>query len=174
MKLNTLQDVLIDHLRDLYDAEKQLVKALPKMAKAADSEDLADGIRAHLEETKGHVERLEKVFELFDEKPRAKACKAIRGLIEEGSEAASEEGTLSDLAIIAACQKVEHYEISAYGTAKAWAERLDNRAAVDLLDQTLEEERSADSKLTEVCDTILEVAVNVGQEEEEPEMANRR
>jgi ferritin-like metal-binding protein YciE len=167
MKLNNLNDVLIDHLRDLYDAEKQLVRALPKMAKAADSEELADAIRDHLEQTKQHVERLEQVFEAFDEKPRAKACKAIRGLIEEGGEAASDEGALSDLAIIAAAQKVEHYEISAYGTARSWAEKLGNSAAANLLEKTLEEEKAADSKLTEVTTGILEAAANVGQEEME-------
>jgi ferritin-like metal-binding protein YciE len=165
VKLNNLEEVLIDHLRDLYDAEKNLVRALPKMAKAADSEELADAIRDHLEQTKHHVERLEQVFEQFNQKPRAKACKAIRGLIEEGGEAASEEGTLSDLAIVAAAQKVEHYEISAYGTAKAWAQMLGNQAAVDLLDETLQEEKAADSKLTEVSGDILEGAAKVGQEE---------
>ena len=164
MKLNNLKDVLMDHLRDLYDAEKNLVKALPKMAKAADSEELADAIRAHLEQTKQHVERLDLVFEAFGEKPKTKLCKAIRGLIEEGGEAAAEVGSLSDLAIIAAAQKVEHYEISAYGTAKAWAERLSNSKAVDLLDQTLEEERAADSRLTEITDDILESVSMVGEE----------
>jgi len=170
VKLNTLEEVLIDHLRDLYDAEKNLVKALPKMAKAADSEELATAIRDHLEETKGHVQRLEQVFEHLDEKPRAKACKAMRGLIEEGSEAASEEGSLSDLAIIAAAQKVEHYEISAYGTAKAWAEQLGNQDIVKLLDATLKEEKAADTKLTELSGPVLQNAGKVGQEEEEPEM----
>ncbi len=170
MKLNTLEDVLVDHLRDLYDAEKLLVRALPKMAKAADSEELAEAIREHLEETKGHVERLEQVFEKFNQKPRAKACKAMRGLIEEGSEAASEEGSLSDLAIIAAAQKVEHYEISAYGTAIAWAEKLGNQEAVDLLEETLSEEKAADEKLTEISGPVIENASQVGQEEEEEEM----
>jgi len=165
MKLNTLQDVFIDHLRDLYDAEKNLVKALPKMAKAADSEELGDAIREHLEQTKEHVTRLEQVFEAFDEKPRAKPCKAIRGLIEEGGEAAGEDGSLSDLAIIAAAQKVEHYEISAYGTARSWAEKLGNDTAVGLLEKTLEEEKAADSKLTGVTGDILETASAVGQEE---------
>jgi ferritin-like metal-binding protein YciE len=168
VKLNTLEEVLIDHLRDLYDAEKNLVRALPKMAKAADSEELADAIRNHLEETKQHVTRLEQVFETFEEKPRAKACKAMRGLIEEGGEAASDDGTLSDLAIIAAAQKVEHYEIAAYGTAKSWAEKLGNQEAVKLLDETLKEEKAADSKLTEVSGSVLE---NAGQEEEELEEA---
>jgi ferritin-like metal-binding protein YciE len=161
LQLNTLQEVLIDHLRDLYDAEKNLVRALPKMAKAAESEELAEAIRDHLEETKNHVARLEQVFEKFDEKPKAKACKAIRGLIEEGSEATNDDGTLSDLAIIAAAQKVEHYEISAYGTAKAWAEKLGNQEAADLLEETLNEEKAADSKLTEVSGAVLE---NAGQE----------
>jgi ferritin-like metal-binding protein YciE len=164
LKLNTLQDVLIDHLRDLYDAEKNLVRALPKMAKAADSEELSEAIRSHLEETKNHVTRLEQVFETFDEKPRAKACKAIRGLIEEGGEAANDEGSLSDLAIIAAAQKVEHYEISAYGTARAWAEKLGNQRAADLLAETLKEEKAADSKLTDVSGSVLE---NTSQEEPE-------
>jgi ferritin-like metal-binding protein YciE len=168
VKLNTLEEVLIDHLRDLYDAEKNLVKALPKMAKAADSEELGEAIRSHLEETKNHVARLEQVFEKFDQKPRAKACKAMRGLIEEGGEAASEDGALSDLAIIAAAQKVEHYEISAYGTAIAWAEKLGNSEAAALLRETLEEERAADSKLTEVSGAVLETA---GQPEEELEEA---
>jgi ferritin-like metal-binding protein YciE len=167
LKLNTLEEVLIDHLRDLYDAEKNLVKALPKMAKAAESEELATAIRDHLEETKHHVERLEEVFGQLEQKPRAKLCKAMRGLIEEGGEAASDDGTLSDLAIIAAAQKVEHYEISAYGTAKAWAEQLGNQDVVKLLEQTLKEEKAADSKLTEVSGAVLE---NVGQEEEETEM----
>ena len=169
MKLNTLQEALIDHLRDLYDAEKQLVKALPKMAKAADSEDLAGAIQDHLEQTKGHVQRLEQVFEQFDEKARAKACKAIRGLIEEGGEAASDEGSLADLAIIAAAQKVEHYEISAYGTAKAWAEKLGRNEVVELLNATLGEERAADSKLTQITNTILEDASRLGQNQEEEE-----
>ena len=168
MKLNTLEEVLIDHLRDLYDAEKNLVRALPKMAKAADSEELAEAFRNHLEETKVHVERLEQVFEKFGEKPRAKACKAMRGLIEEGSEAAGDDGSLSDLAIIAAAQKVEHYEISAYGTAIAWAEKLGNQDAAELLEATLREEKAADSKLTEITGTVLE---NTGQEEEELEEA---
>jgi ferritin-like metal-binding protein YciE len=167
LKLNTLEEVLIDHLRDLYDAEKNLVKALPKMAKAADSEELGDAIREHLEQTKTHVERLDQVFEQFGQKPRAKACKAMRGLIEEGGEAASEEGSLSDLAIIAAAQKVEHYEISAYGTAIAWAGKLGNRKAVELLEETLKEEKAADSKLTEISGPVIENASQVGQEEME-------
>jgi len=158
MTLNTLQEVLIDHLRDLYDAEKHLVRALPKMAKAADSEELAEAIRGHLEETKHHVERLEQAFGELGQKPRAKACKAIRGLIEEGGEAMSDDGALSDLAIIAAAQKVEHYEISAYGTAKAWAEKLGEGEVASLLQQTLQEERAADSKLSQVSGDILESA----------------
>lgn len=165
MKLNNLKAVLVDHLRDLYDAEKSLVKALPKMIKATDSGELGDAIQDHLEQTKNHVIRLEQVFAAFDEKPRAKACKAMRGLIEEGAEAAGDEGSLRDLAIIAAAQKVEHYEISAYGTAKAWAQELGNDKAAQLLGETLEEERAADEKLTSVTGTILNEASKVGQEE---------
>jgi ferritin-like metal-binding protein YciE len=141
------------------------------MAKAADSEELADAFRSHLEETKGHVERLEQVFEQFDQKPRAKACKAMRGLIEEGGEAASEEGALSDLAIIAAAQKVEHYEIAAYGTAIAWAEKLGNQKAASLLKETLKEEKAADSKLTDISGPVIENASQVGQQEPEMEEA---
>lgn len=166
MTLNTLDEVLIDHLRDLYDAEKHLVRALPKMAKAADSEELGDAIRDHLEQTKHHVERLEQAFEHLGQKPRAKTCKAIRGLIEEGGEAISDEGALSDLAIIAAAQKVEHYEISAYGTAKAWAEKLGQEDVAKLLDQTLQEEEAADWKLTEVSSAVLESASTAAEQDE--------
>lgn len=167
MKFTTLEDVFVDHIRDLYDAEKQLVRALPKMAKAANSEDLAQGIRDHLQQTEQHVGRLEQVFEKFGQKPRTKTCQAIRGLIEEGKEATEDEGALSDLAIIAAAQKVEHYEISAYGTAKSWAGKLGNGEAVSLLDQTLKEEKAADSKLTEITRSVLEEASRAGAKETE-------
>src|SRR5205085_7067742 len=120
MKLNTLEELYISELRDLYSAENQLLKALPKMAKAASSEDLKDAFEKHLEQTKGHVERLEDVFEEIDEKPKGKTCKAMKGLIEEGSEILGEDGEESviDAGIIVAAQKVEHYEIAGYGSVR--------------------------------------------------------
>ena len=148
---------MIDCVRDLYDAEKQLLKALPKMAKAAYSEDLAEGIQQHLEETRGQVERLEKAFELLDAPAKGKTCKAMKGLIEEGGEALEEDaGPRRDLLIIAAAQKVEHYEISGYGTAKAIAEHLGRSEVAKLLEETEDEESAANEKLTEVATMLYE------------------
>jgi len=134
------------------------VKALPKLAKAAEAEELAEALRAHLAETEGQVSRMEEVFAIAGEQPKGKPCKAMKGLIEEGNEVIKEEdeGELRDLAIIAACQRVEHYEISAYGTAKAIASRLGMEDAVQLLEQTEDEESQADTKLTEVAKMIYD------------------
>ena len=164
MNSETLQDLFVEQIRDIYDAEKQLVKALPKMAKAANSEDLANALRNHLEETQNQVTRLEEVFRSVGLPPKGKSCKGMKGLIEEGNETvqAEEDERLTDLAIIAAAQRVEHYEISAYGTAKAIAEHLGNQQAVRLLEETEEEESAADAKLSEIAAMIY-------QEEEEPE-----
>jgi ferritin-like metal-binding protein YciE len=158
MNTEQLQELLVDCIRDIYDAEKQLVKALPKMAKGATAEDLKMGIEKHLEETKGQVQRLEEVFELLEEPAKGKACKGMKGLIEEGSEALEEKeaGPLRDLAIIAAAQKVEHYEISAYGTARTIAEQMGNAQVVELLQQTEEEEVAADESLSEVAMMLYE------------------
>jgi ferritin-like metal-binding protein YciE len=137
----------------LLSAEKQLVKALPKMAKGASSQALKEGIEDHLEQTKGHVERLERVFKLLDKSPRAEHCKGMEGLIEEGSDLLEEDGEphVKDAALIAAAQRVEHYEISGYGTARTLAELLGLGEAVDLLQQTLDEEKETDEKLTELA-----------------------
>jgi ferritin-like metal-binding protein YciE len=176
MNQETLQELFVEQLRDILDAEKQLVKALPKLAKAADSEELAEAIRSHLEETQNQVTRLEEVFGIVGVAPRGKPCKAMKGLIEEGNEAVqeNEKGALRDLAIIAGAQRVEHYEISAYGTARALAEHLELNDAVELLQQTEEEEKEADSKLTEVATMLY--ASEEGEEGEEadnePEMAS--
>lgn len=127
MKSQTLQDLFRDQVQDIYDAEKKLVKALPKMAKAAGCEQLREGILEHLEQTKNHVQRLEQVFETLDSKPRAKTCAAMKGLIKEGEEVIDdfdEEINVRDAGLIAAAQKVEHYEIAAYGSLCTWAERL--------------------------------------------------
>ncbi len=153
MDLEILKKLFIEQIRDIYDAEKQLTKALPKMAKAAQSEDLAEGLRKHLAETQNHVSRLEEVFRIAGTTAKGKTCKAMKGLIEEGSEAIEENdaGIVRDLAIIAGGQRVEHYEISAYGTARTMAKHLGLDTAVELLQQTENEEKTADNALTDVA-----------------------
>ena len=149
----TLHDAFIEELRDTYDAEKQLTKALPKIAKAASSPDLRTAIESHLEETKGHVERLEEVFASLDEKVRGKHCEGIAGIIEEGKSIMEEdfdESTM-DACLIAAGQRAEHYEMAAYGTLVAWARAMGHDEAAELLEQTLEEEKAADQKLTSLA-----------------------
>jgi len=155
--MTTLEDLLVEQVRDLYDAEKQLVRALPKIARAANSEELQDAIQSHLEETKNQVARLERVFEELDKPAKGTPCKGMRGLVEEGSEALDEasDDPLSDLAIIAAAQRVEHYEISGYGTARAIAKQLGRDTIATLLEETEEEEKAADSKLTEIAMGLL-------------------
>ncbi len=172
MMPNTLEDVFIEQIRELYDVEKQLVKALTKMSKAAESEDLAEGLRQHLEETENHVQRLEQIFEQCGEKPKAKPCKAIRGLIEDSKTELKGKSAMQDLAIIESGQKAEHYEIAAYGNARTLAEKLAKDDAVSLLEETIEEEKAADQKLTEVTPPILDAAAEIGEEavEEEEEL----
>ena len=153
MAVKTVQDLLIEELRDLYHAEKQLVKALPKMAKASKSTKLRQAFEQHLEETKGQVERLEMVFDKLDASARAKRCEAMIGLIEEAQEMMDEIKTpeVLDAALIGAAQKVEHYEIASYGTVHALAEASGQREVAQLLSQTLEEEKSADQKLNQIA-----------------------
>ena len=160
--MNTLRETLLDELSDIYDAERQLTKALPKMAKAAENDELKAGFEKHLEETENHVERLDQVFEALGEKAKAKKCKAMKGLIDEGSERIEEAA--GDAALIAAAQKIEHYEIAGYGSLKSWAELLDEDEAVDLLEQTLQEEKATDDKLTELAESTINVEEK-GQEE---------
>src|ERR1043165_4959003 len=150
MKLNTLQKLYLDELRDLYNAENQLLKALPKMAKAANSDELRDGFEQHLEQTKGHVERLEQIFEALGESPKGKKCAGMEGLGKEGSEVMEEdfEGAVMDAALIGAAQRVEHYEIAAYGTVIAFARVLGEDEHVSLLEETLEEEKETAEKLS--------------------------
>jgi len=163
-KITTLRDVYVEQLKDLHSAETQLIKALPKMAKAATSPKLAQGFEEHLEQTKGHAARLEKIFKRLDEKPTGKKCKAMEGLIKEGSETIEENAspTAKDALLIAAAQRVEHYEIAGYGTVKTYANLLGEEEAVRLLGQTLEEEVETDEKLTELAESI-----NVEAEEEQ-------
>jgi ferritin-like metal-binding protein YciE len=153
MHNNHLQKLLVEQLADLYDAEKQLVKALPKMAKAASDSDLIEAFQNHLSETQNQVTRLEEVFQSLGAPAKGKTCKAMKGLIEEGSEALEKKkkGSLRDLAMIASAQRVEHYEISAYGTLRAIAEVMDESKAVKLLEKNEEEEVEADSLLTEIA-----------------------
>jgi ferritin-like metal-binding protein YciE len=163
MSIQTLDELLVEEIRDLYDAEKQLTKALPKMAKAATSQNLKTAFTEHLEQTKGHVTRLETAFEWLGEKPKSKACAAMKGLIEEGQEQTREdaEGNVMDLMLIAAAQKVEHYEISGYGTVRAIAETIGKNEVADLLRQTENEESEADGRLTEIAEALM-MEVNGG------------
>jgi ferritin-like metal-binding protein YciE len=157
MKLDTLKKLYVEELRDLYNAENQLLKALPKMAKGSSSDELKKAFEDHLEQTEGHVERLEKIFKALGENPKGKTCKAMKGLVEEGSEILEEDGddSVLDAGIIAAAQKVEHYEIASYGTVRTFAELLGEEDAVDLLQQTLDEEGEADKLLNELAQEIV-------------------
>ena len=165
--MSTLRETFVEELQDIYDAEKQLLKALPKMAKAASHEELKEAFETHLEETENHVNRLEQVFESIDEKAKGKKCKAMQGLVEEGQERISEEE--GDAALICAAQKVEHYEIATYGSLCSWAKLLGEAEAADILGETLEEEKAADEKLTGIAESVINVEEKEqGEEEEEP------
>jgi ferritin-like metal-binding protein YciE len=163
-----LKQLYIDELKDLYSAETQLVKALPKMAKGASSEELRQGFEEHLDQTKGHVQRLEKIFEALGESPKGKKCKGMEGLIAEGSEALDEEyeENVLDAALIGAAQRVEHYEIAGYGTVRALAEVLGEDEHVSLLTETLDEEKETDEKLTELSQQINAAGSDEEDEEE--------
>jgi ferritin-like metal-binding protein YciE len=158
MNPQQLTQLLIEELKDIYHAETQLVKALPKMAKAAHSATLKEAMTEHLSETQNQVGRLEQVFSLLNTTPKAKPCKGMQGLLAEGSEKIEEQekGALLDLGIIAAAQRVEHYEISAYGTARAIAEQIGNAEVARLLEETENEEKAADDKLSEVAGEIYD------------------
>jgi ferritin-like metal-binding protein YciE len=157
MKLDTLQQLYTDELRDLYNAENQLLKALPKMATAASSEELKDAFEKHLEQTKGHVERLEEVFQELGEKPKGKTCRAMKGLIEEGSEILKQGGDESviDAGIIVAAQKVEHYEIAGYGSVRTFAHLLGQNKAAELLQSTLDEESETNEVLNRLAESVI-------------------
>ena len=156
MLQSELKELYVDELKDIYSAETQLVKALPKMAKAAVSAELRNGFQEHLTQTEGHVTRLERIFEGLGEKPSGKKCEGMAGLIKEGGEAAEGdyEGEVKDSALIGAAQRVEHYEIAAYGTVRAMAEKLGDDKAVQLLTQTLQEEKDTDLKLSKLSDKM--------------------
>jgi ferritin-like metal-binding protein YciE len=174
----TLHDAFIDELRDAYDAEKQLIKALKKMARAATSPELRNAFESHMQETEGQVARLDEVFGTLDEKPRGKHCEGIAGIIEEGKgimEEDFDEDTM-DACLIAAAQRAEHYEIAAYGTLVAWAEAMGHTEAAELLQQTLDEEKATDEKLTALAESGINQAAekahpDEGEDEEEMAMA---
>ena len=157
MKLKSLEDLLLHELKDLFSAENQLVKALPKMAKAATNEELKAGFEEHLEQTKGHVERLEEIADMLGKKLTGHKCKAMEGLVEEGGELISEDAAdaIRDAGLIGAAQRVEHYEIAGYGTARALALHLGHEEIAELLEQTLDEEKETDRKLTELAETAI-------------------
>jgi ferritin-like metal-binding protein YciE len=161
---NPLEELFLEELKDIYWAEKKLTKAIPKMAKNANNEELVETLENHLQETEHQVERLEKIFSLLDKNAQGKKCEAMEGIIKEGEEVMSEfkDSPALDAAIIAAAQKVEHYEIASYGTLRTYADQLGLHDAVHLLDEILQEEKAADEKLTE----IAEGAVNIEAEEE--------
>jgi ferritin-like metal-binding protein YciE len=165
-KMKTLQDLFLDELADMYDAENRLVKALPKMAKAATDGALREAFQSHLSETEGHVSKVEEVFAACDAKAKGKKCEAIAGLLEEGDDIASENkgSPTINAALISAAQKVEHYEIASYGTLCEWAKLLDNSAASELLGQILEEEKAADAALTNLARSRSNESAMEGQE----------
>jgi ferritin-like metal-binding protein YciE len=155
----SLEKLFVEQLKDIYSAETQLVSALPKMAKAASTPELQEAFNMHLDETRNQVQRLEKLFEGIDASPRGKKCRGMEGLIEEGNELIKEKAEYDpetlDAGLIAAAQKVEHYEISAYGTVRAFAEQLGRQEAMDILNQTLDEEYAADRKLSAIAESMV-------------------
>ena len=153
MKNNSFHGLFVDQLRDLYDAEQQITRSLPKVIEAVSSDKLRKALQHHLDVTHGQIERLDRIFTDLGESSTGKTCKGMEGLLEEGDEAIKEHepGVLRDALIIAGAQRIEHYEISGYGTAKAWADELDLDDAVDLLDETLDEEAEADEKLNSIA-----------------------
>jgi ferritin-like metal-binding protein YciE len=157
MSLDSLQSLFLEELKDVYHAEKQLVKALPRLAKSANSPELKEAITAHLGETEGHVERIERIFQDLGQAARGKRCKGMEGLLEEGKEVMEEEGepAVIDAALIAGAQRVEHYEIAAYGCLRAYAQLLGYDNAVKLLSETLAEEEAADQKLNAIAESTV-------------------
>jgi ferritin-like metal-binding protein YciE len=175
MKIESLRELYLEQLQDLYNAEQQLIKALPKMAKAASSEELASAFEEHLEKTRGHAQRIEQICEQMGEKPAGKKCKAMEGLVKEGGEVIEEDMTesLKDAALIAAAQRVEHYEIAGYGCVRAYATKLGDDAAAELLGQTLDEEKEADETLNGIAEQLDLETENETPESGTPESGKR-
>jgi ferritin-like metal-binding protein YciE len=156
MSVSNMEELFLDELKDLYSAEKQITKALPKLAKAATSPELREAFESHLEETKGHVDRLEKAFQLLGKPLRGKMCHGMQGVLEEGSEVLedTEKGDVRDAALISAAQRVEHYEIAAYGSVREYANLLGRKEIANLLEETLNEEKAADKKLNGISKSV--------------------
>jgi ferritin-like metal-binding protein YciE len=174
--LDSLHALLEEELKDIYDAEKQLTKALPKLAKKASSPELKAGFEAHLQQTEEQIDRLEQVFEQLEMPAKGKPCKGMKNLIAEGDEMIrdAEDAATRDAVMIAAAQKVEHYEIASYGTVRTWARLLGMSDAASLLEESLQEEKETDLKLTELAEShINQAAADEGGEEEEEEMTGR-
>jgi ferritin-like metal-binding protein YciE len=152
--VDSIEKLFVEELKDLYSAETQITKALPKLVKAATSSDLRSAFEHHLKETEGHVQRLEQIFEILGESPKGKTCDGMKGVLEEGSEAVkeTEEGDVRDVGMISAAQRVEHYEMAGYGAVRSYAERLGQTKIAQLLQATLDEEKAADKKLTEIAE----------------------
>jgi ferritin-like metal-binding protein YciE len=180
MSKNSLRELYVEELKDLYSAENQLTKALPKLAKAASSEELRQGFEEHLEQTKGHVQRLQRIFEQMGEKGTGKKCMGMEGLVKEGAEVMEDdfEDAVMDAALISAAQRVEHYEIAGYGSVIAYAEILGESEQASLLQETLEEEKETDQKLTELAKEINAEAnqsdTDAEAEEDEEEQPKRK
>lgn len=157
MKLSSLRDLYIAELKDLYDGEHRIIKALPKMADAANSPELRDAFQHHLEQTRQQVARLEQVFQMLDEKPKGEKCKGIEGIIDEGEDVMDYDAppAVSDAGLISSAQRVEHYEIAAYGTVRTFAQRLGYQEQAQLLNQTLQEEGETDKKLTSLAESFV-------------------
>jgi len=174
--MSNLQKLFLDELADIYGAEKQLIKALPKMAKAAQSPELGDALVMHLSETENQVQRIQQVFALLDKPAKSKPCKAMEGLLAEGKEIMDEweDSPAGDAALISAAQKVEHYEIASYGCLCTWAELLGQSEALGLLKQTINEEEEADQKLTEIAESFSNLEADQGEKSEEEPSGNNR
>lgn len=167
MKLKSLRDLYVHELKDIYSGEKQIVKALPKMAKAASHEELVAGFEEHLAQTEQQIERLERILEGLGESTRGDKCKGMEGILEEGKQLMEEDASpdVLDAALIAGAQKVEHYEIASYGTVRAWAEMLGEDEAVQLLQQTLDEEIETDEKLSELAENAINAEAGMAADE---------
>jgi ferritin-like metal-binding protein YciE len=170
MAMDSLKDLYVDELKDLYNAENQLLKALPKMARKASSPELKRAFQDHLTQTEGHVDRLERIFKGLGEKPTGKTCKAMKGLVEEGKEIIEEDGdgSVLDAALIGAAQRVEHYEIAGYGVVRTFASLLGEEDAMGLLQRTLNEEGEADKKLTKIAESVINVEASEAEDDEKP------
>ena len=160
MKVQSIEDLFLDELKDLYSAEKQITKALPKLVKAASAQELSAAFDAHLQETKGQVERLEEIFEKLGKKGTGKTCEGMKGVLAEGAEVVQEieKGAIRDAGLISAAQRVEHYEIAGYGSVIAFAQLLGKKDIVELLEETLEEEKATDEKLTKISESVNQEA----------------